>query len=589
MLIMSRFHPAPWLLLCTVLVVTGVTDPMPAHALAFNVKDYGAVGDGVTQDITAIRATITAAPEGSTIFFPAGTYRINGLIPSNAKSNLTFQGAGMFVSTITTTTAGLALLQPQGGFAINLTIQDLGFDPQGTSAAISLHGSYNKGHTRISRCRFWRATPGVDLTGMSDVVIEDSLFHSPGTGTGAGVSAHNGGSLLRILRNQFLYLFDALLLNTIPDNTSIHTVTIANNLFDGGWYTQVAGVSGSGGTVSYATTGLTDTSKTFTGIDQYSTVRAMPTLRTGTATVAGVQLTDAAATFTTGDVRAGQLVRMGASFGIVDSVADTHILTVEEWLSDADRQPLPPAASGAYTLYDVYLGKIASASGTTLTLYERWHNLNGTTVLPTNGTRYEFALKKPNYPYHATPDVTNVTVSNNSFKRGWSDQISVHASNHRIVANQVSDGQDMGITLEFGAGNTVEGNTVRHQGACNIVVENSNNNTIRDNQASDAYWIQTGTDYAANICVQNTSSYNVVKGNVLRRLTSVNNQHAVVVYQVTAGGGNSLANTLDGNTSMQMLATPFLAFGAFATGTICLNNTATANPLTDGATASACP
>jgi parallel beta-helix repeat protein len=589
MLTRSRSFLLPWLLLCAVLVVTVVPGSRSAHALAFNVKDYGAVGDGVTQDITAIRATITAAPEGSTIFFPAGTYRINGFIPTNAKSNLTFQGAGMFVSTVTTTVAGLALLQPQGGFAINLTIQDLGFDPQGASAAITLLGGYNKGHTRIRRCRFWRTTPGVDLTGMSDVLIEDSLFHSPGTGVGAGISAHNGGSSLQIVRNRFLYLFDALLLNTIPDNTPISTVTIAHNVFDGGWYTQVASVSGSGGTVTYATTGLTDTSKTFTGIDQYSTVRAMPTLRTGTATVSGLQLTDAAATFTSGDVRAGQLVRMGASFGIVASVADTHVLTVEEWLSDADRQPLPPAASGAYTLYDVVIGKIASASGTTLTLYERWHNLNGTTVLPTAGTRYEFANKKPNYPYHATPDVTNVTVANNTFTRGWSDQISVHASDHRIVGNQVRDGQDMGITVEFGSGNTVEGNTIDHQGACNIVVENSNDNTIRNNQASDAYWIQTGTDYAANICVQNNSSRNLVKGNILRRVTSVNNQHAVVVYQVTALGGDSVANILDGNTSMSMLSIPFFDFGAYTPGTICVNNTATANPLTDGVTASACP
>jgi parallel beta-helix repeat protein len=581
--------PTPWFLCCVVLITAVCVGYRPTHALSFNVKDYGAVGDGVTQDITAIRAAITAAPEGSIIFFPAGTYRINGLIPSNAKSNLTFQGAGMFTSTITTTTAGLALLQPQAGFAINLTIQDLGFDPQGTSAAISLHGSFNKGHTRISRCRFWRTTPGVDLTGMSDVVIEDSLFHSPGTGVGGGISVHNGGSSLQIVRNRFLYLFDAILFNTIPDNTPIHTATIAYNVFDGGWYTQVANVSNSGGTITYATTGLTDTSKTFTGLDQYTTVRVMPTLRTGTAAIAGVQLTDAAATFTSGDVRAGQFVRMGASFGIVASVADTHVLTVEEWLSDADRQPLLPAASGAYTLYDVYIGKIASASGTTLTLYERWHNLNGTTVLPTNGTRYEFANKKPNYPYHATPDVTNVTVANNQFKRGWSDQISVHASDHRILANQVSDGQDMGITLEFGSGNTVEGNMVDHQGACNIVVENSNNNTIRDNQASDAYWIQTGIDYAANICVQNNSSRNLVKGNLLRRVTSVNNQHAVVVYQVSALGGDSVANILDGNTSIQMLSIPFFDFGAYTPGTICVNNTATANPLTDGVTASACP
>jgi len=45
-------------------------------AETLSVKDFGAVGDGVTDDTAAISAAITAAM-GKTLFFPAGTYSIN--------------------------------------------------------------------------------------------------------------------------------------------------------------------------------------------------------------------------------------------------------------------------------------------------------------------------------------------------------------------------------------------------------------------------------------------------------------------------------------------------------------------------------
>ena len=41
-----------------------------------NVKDYGAVGDGVTNDAAAINAAITAASAAQTVFFPDGNYLI---------------------------------------------------------------------------------------------------------------------------------------------------------------------------------------------------------------------------------------------------------------------------------------------------------------------------------------------------------------------------------------------------------------------------------------------------------------------------------------------------------------------------------
>ena len=60
----------------------------------FDVTDYGAKGDGTTNDLPAILHALQAASvEGGTVYFPAGSYRVGTTIP--IPENVVLAGAGM--------------------------------------------------------------------------------------------------------------------------------------------------------------------------------------------------------------------------------------------------------------------------------------------------------------------------------------------------------------------------------------------------------------------------------------------------------------------------------------------------------------
>ena len=61
-----------------------MTQPfLPNKADAFNVKDFGAVGDGTTDDTAAVQAAIDAAEvNGGLVDFPPNSFLINCTIDS---------------------------------------------------------------------------------------------------------------------------------------------------------------------------------------------------------------------------------------------------------------------------------------------------------------------------------------------------------------------------------------------------------------------------------------------------------------------------------------------------------------------------
>lgn len=67
----------------------------------YNVKLYGAIGDGSTDDTTAVQSAFDAVPaSGGVVMFPPGTFLVSASLL--VKSHTTVRGAGMGVSTIKT-------------------------------------------------------------------------------------------------------------------------------------------------------------------------------------------------------------------------------------------------------------------------------------------------------------------------------------------------------------------------------------------------------------------------------------------------------------------------------------------------------
>ena len=71
----------------------------PPETCCVNVRDFGAVGDGVHEDTAALQAVISFLPEGGRLWFPAGVYLT---LPLSLKSHITLdldEGAAILGST----------------------------------------------------------------------------------------------------------------------------------------------------------------------------------------------------------------------------------------------------------------------------------------------------------------------------------------------------------------------------------------------------------------------------------------------------------------------------------------------------------
>ena len=116
----------------------------------YNVKDYGAVGDGTTNDTTAIQTAINAVKVAGfgTVYFPDGTFVITGslTLPSNPQCDISLEGEGSNISIIKQTSNANAIyfdMNDGSGWAndYQVAIKSLAFKTSG-QASTAIHVTY---------------------------------------------------------------------------------------------------------------------------------------------------------------------------------------------------------------------------------------------------------------------------------------------------------------------------------------------------------------------------------------------------------------------------------------------------------------
>jgi hypothetical protein len=226
----------------------------------YNVKEYGAVGDGVTDDTAAVEQCVKAAKKASgTAYFPAGTYLITKTIKVTKDDSkiLTIKGDGADVSRFI---GAESLDGPIFDIRMkyNFNAKDLGFEHRGQGSGIdalyvkafdcaftSSEGNtaplfhFSGSNCWAVRCEFnTRNAESYGLTYTRDkgeISINDFITDNIFTGPGKGVLVGDG-STVGEGRSEGLKIHGNTFVNTGRTSVEIYEilhVNIAYNTFDG--------------------------------------------------------------------------------------------------------------------------------------------------------------------------------------------------------------------------------------------------------------------------------------------------------------------------------------------------------------------
>lgn len=481
----------------------------------------------------SLSAAVSAAPSNATVYIPAGTYSAASIA---ANKNLTFVGDGP-TSTIISASGTFGLIASTLAGDV-IRFRDIGFTGS-TSAAVLVSTAPSAAY--FERCRFTDfSLYAIQSSGVS-VYVDNCEFDGKGTGTGTAIIVNNGSPVVRVRNSTFRYLFRGLYVTNTGG--AAQDVKVQGCTFDGGWMYLKASHSGSGGTVTYTATTVTDTAAAFSGIATGDTVRAMAVKRAGTVTTISVRrVTDSAANFTTANVQPGDILRTSDRWAVVQAVISATVLDVEEWLTLTDYQPTTnPTTTTAYTIYELRTGYVTASTATSLTV-NGWRDRDGVAATPAAGTLYERA---PKTDYQCLSIGSEAfTVTGCTVRRAWADSISIQGGTRRMLVanNTIIQGQDVGITVEdtanAGVGALIANNSISRCGTAGIFIGGFSDSVLEGNVIENA-GISIGTLYGG-IEMQGTSQRVKVTNNVIRR-TVGNGGYAIHLSETITGA------SLDGN------------------------------------------
>jgi len=149
----------------------------------YNAKAYGAIGNGVADDTTAISNAITEmGAGGGVIYFPPGTYKFSTI--SVATNGVFFVGAGVGSTTLTTTTVNAAGITLAGA---NCGVTDMTLDVGGSAVTPQVTLLLSGSAATATRLRFVDFFRAVRVTGV-DARLSFITLGTPAAGADRGLS-----------------------------------------------------------------------------------------------------------------------------------------------------------------------------------------------------------------------------------------------------------------------------------------------------------------------------------------------------------------------------------------------------------------
>lgn len=142
-----------------------------------NVKDYGAVGDGSTDDTSAIQAAITAN-YGKVLYFPAGTYAVTAL---TVTSSIHFHGDGQEESGFTwlsTTASVFTITSANAVHFSNLFFTGPASATSGFVISLSHSASGVNYFSSFTECTFTNGYDQIRTVSAAAFLIRDCYFNS---------------------------------------------------------------------------------------------------------------------------------------------------------------------------------------------------------------------------------------------------------------------------------------------------------------------------------------------------------------------------------------------------------------------------
>lgn len=147
---------------------------------AFNVQDFGAIGDGVRDDTAAIQAAVTAVPAtGGAVYLPQGTYRITSAITLAAP--MVFSGAGRGATTINVDSVAAHGILVTTGYVTLIDFYIVSTKGGRTGAGLKLANPSSSALVRVQRVDVHGHYDGVWNIGFGNefvqMVVDSNLRH----------------------------------------------------------------------------------------------------------------------------------------------------------------------------------------------------------------------------------------------------------------------------------------------------------------------------------------------------------------------------------------------------------------------------